>query len=196
MPAADPPLDAPAPLGVGRIDGSGADAARRARFDAIYAEYFRFVWHGLRRLGVDNASADDAAQDVFLVLHRRLDELDDGVPVKVWLFRVAMHVAKDHRRRARRKGGLDPLDDALPDPGPGPSETAARAEALRTLDRLLDALDDERRAVFVMAEVEQMTAPEIAEVLGVKLNTVYSRLRGARAAFDAAVARHQRGGAR
>jgi RNA polymerase sigma-70 factor, ECF subfamily len=158
----------------------------------IYREHFHFVWRTVRRLGVPPASVDDAVQDVFVVVHRRLRDFEARSSVKTWLFGIALRVAKDHRRALRRKGGHDPLGDDLLDHRPGPVEMVAQAEAVELLDRLLDRLSDERRAVFVLAELEQMTAPEIAEALGVGVNTVYSRLRAARADFEAAVAKLER----
>ncbi len=157
-------------------------------FALVYNDYFDFVWRSLRRLGVPEANVDDALQDVFVVVHRRLGEFAGRSSLKTWLFGIAVRVTSDHRRRARRKGGHEPLDEAVVDPAPGPQEQAANAELLGLLDRALDALDDERRAVFVLAELEQMSAPEIAEALGVKLNTVYSRLRLARQDFERALA--------
>lgn len=177
---------------------TGTDDATRSvercplEFSAIYRQYFGFVWHNLHRLGVQEASVDDAAQDVFLVLHRRIGSFAADTPIKVWLFRTVLCVARDYRRWWRRKGGHDALHEALVDGAPGPHESAARAEATRLLSRVLDALDDDRRAVFVLAEVEQMTAQEIAAVLEINVNTVYSRLRAARADFNAALSRHQR----
>lgn len=156
-------------------------------FELVYNDYFDFVWRSLRRLGVPEASADDALQDVFVVVHRRLGEFGGRSSLKTWLFGIAMRVTSDHRRRVRRKGGHEPLDEAVADPAPSPQEKAANAEMLSLLDRALDALDDDRRAIFVLAELEQMSAPEIAEALGVKLNTVYSRLRLARQDFERAL---------
>jgi RNA polymerase sigma-70 factor (ECF subfamily) len=174
---------------------SDAPAARMTApgFAAVYEQNFDFVWRSLRRLGVPEASMDDAAQDLFIVVHRRLGEFAGRSSVRTWLFGIALRVAGDYRRRLRRKGApLRPLPDALPDTTrPGPYEDLARREAARVLDGLLDALDDAKRAVFVLAELEQMTAPEIAEVLDVNVNTVYSRLRAARADFERAVARLQ-----
>jgi RNA polymerase sigma-70 factor (ECF subfamily) len=163
-------------------------SAAGASFELVYNDYFDFVWRSLRRLGVPEASADDALQDVFVVVHRRLGEFGGRSSLKTWLFGIALRVTSDYRRRARRKGGHEPLDEAVIDPAPGPQEKAVNAEMLGLLDRALEALDDDRRAVFVLAELEQMSAPEIAEALGVKLNTVYSRLRLARQDFERALA--------
>jgi RNA polymerase sigma-70 factor (ECF subfamily) len=164
-------------------------------FEEIYEEHFDFVWRGLRRLGVPAASIDDAVPDVFLVVHRRLADFEGRSSLKTWVFGIAVRVARDHQRLLRRKGWRAPLDTSIPDAAPGPIELFARAEAVRELDRILGTLDEDKRAVFILAEIEQMAAPEIAETLGVKMNTVYSRLRAARRAVEAALA-PPRGGRR
>lgn len=89
----------------------------------------------------------------------------------------------------RRRGASVPLSDALEDPGPDPHAQLACVEAATLVEAALDALPDERRSVLVLAEFQELTAPEIADALGVPLNTVYSRLRTARAEFDDALRR-------
>jgi RNA polymerase sigma-70 factor (ECF subfamily) len=158
---------------------------------AIYAQHADFVWRSLRRLGVPERSVDDAVQDVFIVVHRRLAEFEGRSTLKSWLFGIARRVAHDHRRRIGRKERDEELPEVIVDPAaPTPAAEVERAEAVRALHAILAGLDDDKREVFILAELEQMTAPEIAAALAVNLNTVYSRLRAARAAFDAAVARH------
>jgi len=166
----------------------------------MYRDGFSFVWRNLRRLGVAEESVRDAAQDVFLVVHRRIDSFDGSSTVRTWLFAIALRVAQDYRRAARRTmarsapssptGERDVLERVVA-PGSGPFEQTAAAEANRLLLRLLDELDLERRTVFVMTELEQMSAPEIADALDLNLNTVYGRLRVARQQFHQALARFQ-----
>ncbi len=171
---------------------SSSDVATELTFEEVYEEHFEFVWRSIRRLGVDETAQDDLVQEVFLVVYRRLADFEGRSSVKTWLFGIALRVARTHRRGLARKGGLDPLPPEMADGSQrGPEAAASRNEALRLLDRLLDELDEDKRAVFVLAELEQMTAPEIADALGVKVNTVYSRLRAARTAFDAAVKREK-----
>lgn len=158
-------------------------------FEAIYEAYFDYVWRSLRRLGVPESSVDDAAQDVFVVVHRRLADFEGRSSIKTWLFGIALRVARTHRRRVSRKGHHDPLPTDLVSAGGGPDSEFEKRRAAAFLAAFLDSLDDDKRAVFVLAEIEQMTAPEIEQALGVKLNTVYSRLRAARKAFDTAVKR-------
>jgi RNA polymerase sigma-70 factor (ECF subfamily) len=170
----------------------------RARsFRTLYDLHVDFVWRNLRRLGVHEAEADDATQDVFVVAHRRFEEFADrGHGPRAWLFQIVLRVASGARRHRRRHpeipdGGTAVDQEAVE---PGQADALARREALRELDRALAMIDMGRRAVFVLHEIEEMTAPEIAEIVGIPLNTVYSRLRVARAEFEQGRAR--RGGER
>jgi RNA polymerase sigma-70 factor (ECF subfamily) len=169
------------------------------RFEEVYAEHFAFVWRSVRRLGVATSAVDDVVQDVFVVVHRRLEDFEALSSMKTWLFGIVLRVVRDHRRSLKRKpaqlGGaavVDPDVDRVHDASaPGPHEQVAEREAVRTLHALLDELDDDKRAVLVLAELEQMTVPEIAEAVGANVNTVYSRLRAARRELEEAVARHR-----
>jgi RNA polymerase sigma-70 factor, ECF subfamily len=152
-------------------------------FDELYAQHFKFVWRNLRRLGVPEALVEDAAQDTFVVVLRRITDLRPDASARGWLFAIALRVARDYRRTAQRKPvvSLDVERHASCDRSP--FESAAQAQAGRVLERFLDTLDEARRVVFVLADLEDMTAPEIADSLGVPVNTVYSRLRSARERF-------------
>lgn len=163
-------------------------------FEDVYEAHFDFVWRAVRRLGVPEASVEDAVQDVFVVVHRRAAEFEGRSSVKTWLFGIVVHVARAYRRR-RVLDALDDPDQVVDPSGRSPHADAEAAEAKRVLHQILDALDDDRREVFVLIELSEMTAPEAAEALGLKLNTVYSRLRAARHDFDAEVERRAaRGG--
>jgi RNA polymerase sigma-70 factor (ECF subfamily) len=158
------------------------------RFHMLYREHFDFVFRNLRRLGVAPASLDDALQDVYLVVLRRISDLHHDEHLKAWLFAIIFRVAGNHRRTARRRGTPEPLHDAqLCSQQLGPFDLTARAQASQFLHGFLNTMDDNRRAVFVMAELEQLTAPEIAEALHANVNTVYSWLRTARIAFSKAL---------
>lgn len=173
---------------------SGAEGSGpRLRFDVVYEELFEFVWRSARRLGVHEASVDDVTQDVFLVVHRRLSEFEGRSSVKTWLFGITLRVVSDWRRTKRRKGGLLelPAEDRLPSPGTGPDAALEREESARLLQALLEQLDDDKREVFVMVELEELSAPEVAAMLAIPLNTVYSRLRVARGEFERALGRHR-----
>ena len=165
-------------------------------FDHVYDEQFDFVWRMARRLGVPESAADDVVQDTFVVLHRRLSEYDGATPMRRWLAGILTRVVADHRRRYRRKDAAcvphpEESERALPSSAPAPSAEAEQAEAVRLLDTLLGELDEDKREVLVLAQLEEMTVPEIAELLGANVNTVYARLRSARKDFDAAHARHR-----
>lgn len=178
---------------------SPADDRSRASlppFDVLYDEYFDFVWRTARRLGVPEVSADDVVQDAFLVLHRRAPEYDGVTPVKRWLLGIVVRVVSDHRRRYKRKDApcVPHAADSdgnvlLASSHPPPSAEVEHAEALRLVERLLGELDEAKREVLVLAELEEMTVPEIAELLGANVNTIYARLRAARREFDAVHAR-------
>jgi RNA polymerase sigma-70 factor (ECF subfamily) len=163
-----------------------------ADFEQIYEEYFDFVWRSLLRMGVPEFAADDAVQDVFIVAHRKLPGFSGRSTIKTWLFGIAYNTARDHRRKQRRKGQHEELNEALIDPRPEPEERASLGQVARSLDRALDALDEEKRAVFILTELEGMTAAEIGNALGVSPNTVSSRLRAARVLFQKAFAEQGR----
>jgi len=173
------------------------DVADPLAFANVYEEQFAFVWRSARRLGVDPAHRDDVVQETFVVFHSRLPEFEGRSSVKTWLFGILVNVVRAHQRTFRKRHARRPPAAAGPDPetvvdtSAGPHEYAARAEAARLVTQLVAGLDDDKRAVFVLAELEQMSAPDIALALGVPLNTVYSRLRLARQEFAAAAARHR-----
>jgi RNA polymerase sigma-70 factor (ECF subfamily) len=173
---------------------------RRGPFtvEAVYDAYAPFVWRSVCRLGVSPGSAEDVVQEIFLVVHRRLHDFEEKTSIAAWLFAIVIRVVRGHRRTQKRKnpshlcgaGEVDP--DSLVDPRqPTPLEAAERHETVRTLYAVLDQLNGERREVFVLAELEQLTAPEIAHALDINLNTVYWRLRTARGEFEKALMRRR-----
>jgi RNA polymerase sigma-70 factor (ECF subfamily) len=164
-------------------------------FDDVYERHIDYIWRVLRRLGVPARSLPDAAQDVLVVVHRRLGSFDGRVPVQSWLAGICVRVARQEYRTRRRRQP-DMLDsagwidvDSLPDGASLSSTAMERGERIRLLYELMASLDAPKREVFVLAELEQMTGPEIAEILGLPLNTVYSRLREARLRFERELAR-------
>jgi RNA polymerase sigma-70 factor (ECF subfamily) len=170
--------------------------AQGERYHALYREHFDFVFRNLRRLGVRAASIDDALQDVYVVVLRRIADLQEGTHDKAWLFAIALRIAGNYRRSQQRRGEFVPLEAVpLSAAEVGPFELAARAEARRLLHEFLATLDDNRRAVFIMTELEQMTAPEIAQTLAANVNTVYSWLRSARIEFTRRLATLEQEGA-
>jgi RNA polymerase sigma-70 factor (ECF subfamily) len=165
-------------------------AATRLR--ALVDGQYDFVWRTLRYLGLDDASAQDGAQQVMCVLARRLDEVTPGAE-RPFLFSTAMRVAAGLRRTARRRpeGASDEDVDALAAGVPSAEELVDERRAHEVLQGVLDAMPVELRLVFVLFEVEEVTTPEIAEMLGVPVGTVASRLRRARESFQAIVKRMQ-----
>jgi len=154
-------------------------------FAELFETYFDFVWANVRRLGVARDQVDDAVQDVFLAVHRRLPEFEGRASVKTWLFHFILRVASGYRRAAR------PVHrPALPEPTSTTPELAVESrQATELMYQLLDELSDERRAVFVLVELEEQSIPEVARLLELNVNTAYSRLREARRDFEQAVTR-------
>jgi len=165
-------------------------------FDEVYDAHFDFVWRNLRRLGVAPAGLWDAAQEVFVVVHRRLADYEARGALRSWLYSIVVRVARQVRRSARRKPSFGSEDSAdLPDAVEArPDRRAEHNEALGHLMALLETLDENKREAFVLAELEGLTAPEIAAILQVNLNTIYSRIRAARQELEAAVAAQRKGG--
>ncbi len=169
-----------------------AAAVALPAFEVIYDTHFPYIWRAVQRLGVSPSHVDDVVQETFVAAHRKLATFEGRSALRTWLYGIALRIARAHRLRSRRAQEVA-YDEALlraPDAA-RPDHIAESAEAARLVNALLDAMDDDQREVFVLAELEQLSSPEIAEALGVKLNTVYSRLRLARAAFAEAAARHR-----
>ena len=163
------------------------------RFEDVYREHFRFVWRSLRRLGVPESDVADAAQDVFLVVHRRLDEFEGRSKMTTWLFGICLNVARDRKKLAhnrRRSDDEAPLDNAA-DETVDVAADAERNQGLRLLDSLLDMLPMEQRAVFTLFEMEGLGGDAIAEMLEIPVGTVHSRLRLAREAVERNLKRFQ-----
>ena len=171
--------------------GSLEHEAKSLNFEDIHAEHGDFVWRCLRALGVPERALDDAAQEVFIVVHRGLDGFRGESLLRTWLYGVVRNVAFKQARRARRKERAEPLDEGIRSPDPTPSEHAQEAQAAEFVQRFAASLEQKKREVFVLALLEQLSAPEVAEMTGVPLNTVYTRLRAVRAEFRAALERHR-----
>jgi RNA polymerase sigma-70 factor (ECF subfamily) len=171
--------------------------------ESVYREHFTFVWRSVRRLGIRGAAVDDVVQEVFLVAHRKLDSFAGRSSTRTWLYGILRRVIADHRRTLRRKpawseeseGQVDALSDAR---SKGPDASAEEADNVRLLYRVLDAMDEDKREVLILAELEGMTMQEIGEALEINPNTASSRLRVARQRFEEALARavEMPGGAR
>jgi RNA polymerase sigma-70 factor (ECF subfamily) len=165
-------------------------AADPARLRQLVTQHYDFVWRTLRRLGVAEASVEDAAQQVLVVLSRKLSEVRMGAE-RAFLVATATRVAADFRKmQARRREDFDvEALGARISQAPGADELLDRERARLLLDGVLEAMPDELRTVFVFFEFEDMTSAEIAELLELPLGTVASRLRRARETFEAVAAR-------
>jgi RNA polymerase sigma-70 factor (ECF subfamily) len=161
-------------------------AADEARLRSMVDAHFDFVWRALRGLGIPSASADDAAQSVFLIASQKLANIAPGSE-RAFLFATARGVAANLRRAQRSYHQV--LDAATHsaegDRAPSPEEQLAAQQGLRALERFLAGLDEDMRAAFVLFELEGMTTAEIAALLAVPMGTVASRLRRAREEFQA-----------
>jgi RNA polymerase sigma-70 factor, ECF subfamily len=160
----------------------------------IYRSEFAYVWKTLRRLGAPPADLEDLAHDVFMVVHRHLDDYDPLRPLRPWLFGIALRVVSDFRRLGRNlrevaSERVEPVDGA-----PTPHDRLEDREARELLMKALDGLDLERRAVFVMHDLDEIPVPEIADRLSIPVNTAYSRLRLAREEVAAWIERFRSGG--
>lgn len=177
-----------------------APATGGLTFQSVYQAHFHYIWRCLRALGVSEHALDDAAHDVFLVVQRKLSSFDGAeARLTTWLYEIALRVGRRYRAQtakdARRsvsllapdldEGGTEQVCLAQPDAGC----ELEHAERLALARQALAALDDDKREAFVLGCVEQRSAPEIAELTSVPLNTVYSRLRAARRVFAAEIAR-------
>jgi RNA polymerase sigma-70 factor (ECF subfamily) len=159
--------------------------------DRIFREHGPFVWRALRRLGVAPSDADDACQEVFVVVYRKLGEYEGRAQMRTWLYGIAVRVAAAHRRKAHTKREIPTEEPVAPETASltTPEGEAADREALALLDKALDELDEEKRAVFVLYEVEGLEMPEVAEALSCPVQTAYSRLHAARKDVERAMKR-------
>ncbi len=159
---------------------------------AVHAAHGGFIWASLQRLGVGARDLDDVYQELFVVVHRRLGDYDPALPIRPWLFGIGVRVVAAWRRRAhlRREQLVDDVPEAQA-ASPSPEDDAARARTQKVLHALLDELDPERRALFVMYEIDELSCAQIAEIVGVPVGTVHSRLHAVRKDFQRAAARWQ-----
>jgi RNA polymerase sigma-70 factor (ECF subfamily) len=156
----------------------------------LYEAHADMVWRALRRLGVSGHSLEDAVQDVFVVVHSRLDEFEQRSSVKTWIFGIVLRVASAYRRkRVRREHEVASDDYQLVGTSRDPHEAAQETEAAAIVERILEEFEDDRRSVFVMIELEEFSAQQVAASLGISVNTVHSRLRLARRDFEAGLKR-------
>ncbi|MFT3926410.1 MAG: sigma-70 family RNA polymerase sigma factor [Myxococcales bacterium] len=176
------------PQGGPRAESLDRDVRDLPSVEQIYSDYAGFVWRVLRGMGIAEDVIQDAVQDVFVVVQRRLSEFDHRYSVKTWLFEIAYRVACSSRRSRHRTRLHEPTSELLQTPAPSPQEATERLQSSRLLTELLDTMDDERRVVLVLSDIEGLSAKEISELTQVNINTVYSRLRRAREELSRALA--------
>lgn len=184
-----PPVTATTTVDVGPREAGAAQALGLAE---VYRCHAGFVWRVLRRLGVADAALEDVVHDVFLVVHRKLPEYDGRAALTTWLFGVARGVASNHRRglaRAQRKLSAAPT----PAGGPDPELRTEQAQLAEFVRGFLQGLEEDRRLLFELADIEGLKVPEIAEALGMNLNTAYARLRAIREQLSRALAEREAG---
>jgi RNA polymerase sigma-70 factor (ECF subfamily) len=170
-------------------------AFRASDFDALFEAELAYVWNALRRLGVREADLDDQVNEVFLRVHGQFESYDTTRPVRPWLFAFAVRVAAEHRRLARNQREIPGLPLDAPDTAKGAEAHVEESEARSLVLAALDTLAADQRAVFVALDIEGHSGVEVAEALGISVNTVYSRQRLAREKFTASVRRLQKIGA-
>jgi RNA polymerase sigma-70 factor, ECF subfamily len=158
-------------------------------FPALYKDHFSYAWKTLRRLGVHERDLADITHDFFIVVLRALPQYDRTRPIKPWLFGIAFRVVSDYRRSPRVSRELLREAPEVPDVDLPADDRLAAAQARALLLRALEELDLDRRAVFVMHDLDGQAVPEIASALAIPLGTAYSRLRLARVDLAAAVKR-------
>jgi RNA polymerase sigma-70 factor (ECF subfamily) len=157
-------------------------------FADVYAANARYVWQSLRRLGVAPADLEDVCQDVFVVIHRKLGGFDGRSQLRTWIYGIALRCASAYRRsRARREVPTPELEAQRVEATQIDSVEQRNARAV--LDSVLDALDEDKRAVFVLYELEELPMSEVAEAVGCPLQTAYSRLHAARQKVEREIAR-------
>jgi RNA polymerase sigma-70 factor, ECF subfamily len=177
--------------------GAGGSARASISFDEVYERYFEFVWRSLRMLGVDHATLDDAVQDVFGTVSRQLSSFEGRSSLRTWIYGIAQYTAANHRRSTRRKNAplepLEPLAGRLHSDEPRPDAHAEARELAEVIHGFCDELDEGRRTVFVLGLLEEVPAAEIAELLAIPVNTVYSRKRALERALRDRLERHELG---
>jgi len=176
---------------------SSPSALATADFRAVFQAEFDYVWHTLRRLGIPERDLADVTHDVFERVYLRIKTYDKSRPLRPWLFGFAFRVAADYRRLSRNRCEQLGLTEEPFDQAPSAVEHLVTAERLELALSALECVEFERRAVFVLHELDECAIPDVAEALGININTAYSRLRMARQEFQKAARRlrSQRGGA-
>ena len=166
-----------------------APSLTRARASQVFAEHCDYVWNALRRLGVRHEDLEDLTHDTFVAVYKRWSDYDSNRALRPWLFGFALRVASDHRRLARHRFEVSPADDEQVDDLPNAADLLLQKEREALAHAALGSVELNRRAVFILHELDGSTVPEIAAAFEIPVATAYSRLRLAREDFAAAVKR-------
>jgi RNA polymerase sigma factor (sigma-70 family) len=164
------------------VDDEGFDHLPES-FRRAYERHVDFVWRNLRRLGVPDGDLEDAVQETFVVAYRRRDTYRTGASPRGWLYGIVRRIASRFRRGAMRRGRLHLAIAGAPEAANDLTQTIEQRDAWRIVEQFVVGLPDDKRDVFVLAELEGMTGTEIATLLQLNPNTVGSRLRAGRSAF-------------
>ena len=166
-----------------------ADPGERPSFPAVFRAEASYVALSLRRLGVRERDLEDVTHDVFVVVHRHLDRYDPERPLRPWLFGIASRVALGYRRRSGHQLEIVHAEIEAPDRAPLADEQLDDRQRRQLVLRALESMSGDKKAVFILHDIDGHAMPEVASALAIPLNTGYSRLRLARVEFAAAVAR-------
>jgi RNA polymerase sigma-70 factor (ECF subfamily) len=169
------------------------DVDARPTAEDLFRDYGAFAWRVLRRLGVAERDVDDVFQEVFVTVHRRIASFEQRSSPRTWLYGICVRTASEYRKRAvhrRELVGATWQEEAV---GPSQEKDAALRQARAVLDRILESLDEDKRAVFVLCEIEELPMAEVAVAVGCPLQTAYSRLHAARREVQAALRRLEAG---
>lgn len=167
-----------------RLDPPAPPATcRPLSFEQLYQEYYSYTSRTLRHLAIPAADIEDAAQEVWLAVHRQLGSFEGRSSVRTWLFGIMLNVVRNRRRLARRRPAPGELPEHLVAPGPDPELVRAGADAFSLVQSFLARLDEGRQILFVAHLLEELSAGEAAELLSVDVTTVYHRVRALRRDF-------------
>jgi RNA polymerase sigma-70 factor, ECF subfamily len=166
------------------VSGHSRPAQTTIELGVLFRQHVQFIARSLRRLGVPASDVEDAVQEVFMIVSRKMEMITDGAE-RSFLYGTAMRVASNARRAQTRRSD-EPLDETARaiDPQPSAEELIGRRQARATLDAVLETMSVDMRAVFTLFELEEMSTAEISSLLGVPIGTVSSRLWRAREHFD------------
>lgn len=180
-PHADPPMSERVPTSL--------------TFHELAEAHLDFVFRCLQRLGLDEATVDDVTQEVFLIASRKLDAIEQGKE-RGFLYLTAKNVAGQYRQRAARRSEVEFEEEADPEhtmlathDQPSLDELLDKRRARLLLEHVLDSMPEKLREVFVLSELEELSAPDVASCLDIPVGTAASRLRRARKAFDLTLTR-------